>query len=140
MAKSKVDVSIDEILGGDLPEKEQEINLDESIVDAPDGDFKLPEAPEETAKTEVSAKGLTGLEKEIAEGVAKTESDIRARAAAAPPTMEECLDLIPELKDMSDEQHRYYLLDEMEKTGDSFCSTHPNEMLAVQLSEIRNKQ
>ena len=136
MAKKNENISLDEILDGDMP-VDQEINLGDSVVDEAEGEFKLPEAPEETAKTEVSAKELTDLEKEIEDGKAQVESDIRARSAATPPTMEECFELIPELKDMPDEDRRTYLLAEMVKTKLNFNSVDAAELLAVQLSKFR---
>jgi hypothetical protein len=132
------DSEIEEIFAGDPP-----VTDGDSIVDETDGNFVMPPVAEKGDggnQKETSEKELTDLEKEIEAGKIAVESDIRARAAALPPTMKECFDLIPELKNMIDVDRRPYLLAEMRKTQTVFREVDCTEKLAVRLSELRNKK
>jgi hypothetical protein len=139
-----IDPTIEEIYETVAPAESQEGNSGgDSIVDETDGNFKMPEATitgDCGNKSEVSETELTDLEKEIEAGKVQVESDIRARAAAAPPKMSDVIKLVPELKGLEGSEPRYYVLAEIRKYDVNFNEVDCTENLGVLLSELREAE
>lgn len=131
--------SLEDVLGGDLPTEDQEVDLGDSVVEPAEGEFNIPEttAVGNDSVRDTGTKELTELEKEIEAGVAKAESDIRARAAARPTTIPEAIDLVPELKPLADDKRLYYLHKEIKAYDVPYSTTGSVEVLAVELSKLR---
>jgi hypothetical protein len=142
-------VTLEDILGDAPPEIEEvgEFNptpKTEQATTAVEREDPIPAAPEETADAEVvepeketSTKELSELEQQIEDAKEKVESDLRARAAAKPPKMAECIILIPELKDMNDVERLTYLHAQIQAYDVPYGVVSCAELLAVRLSNLR---